>query len=261
MVFNCLVRPKILVVDDETVIAGAADKILRAEGFRVQRTADAEMAIKLFCSDPPDIALVDLKLPGLSGLDLLKIVRRDYPQTIVIMMTGYSMLDNAIEFMKCGAFDFIPKPFTFEELLSAVQRAGRFIALRMVDHRVGSEMALPGRYQLGICSWVKADQDGTALLGTTNLFGQLVGRIIRVDLPSVNDELRQGGLLAQMTAQDEMKHTAWSALSGRVIAINGLAHETREPPNADLPDDSWLVRIIPDNLEKELMNLSIERSR
>jgi CheY-like chemotaxis protein/glycine cleavage system H lipoate-binding protein len=254
-------QPKILVVDDEAVITGAAEKILRAEGFRVQGAADAEMALKLFRSDPPDIALVDLKLPGLSGLELLNIVRRDYSQTVVIMMTGYSMLDNAIVFLKCGAFDFIPKPFTFEELLSAVQRAGRFIALRAADCRGGSEAASPHRYRLGISSWAKADPDGTALLGITNLFGQLVGRISHVDLPSVNDELRQGGPLAQVVAQDEMKHTAWSALSGRIIAVNPLAQETREPPNSDPLGDSWLVRIIPDNLESEIMNLSSESSR
>ncbi|MGD0308557.1 MAG: response regulator [Acidobacteriota bacterium] len=254
-------QPKILVVDDEAVITGAAEKILRAEGFRVRGTADAEMALTMFRVDPPDIALVDLMLPGLSGLELLNIVRREYPQTVVIMMTGYSMLDNAIVFLKCGAFDFIPKPFTFEEMLSAVQRAGRFIALRAADRRVGSEAASPHRYQLGISSWAKADQDGTALLGITNLFGQLVGRISRVELPSVNDEVRQGGPLAQVVAQDEMRHTAWSALSGRIIAVNHFAQEIREPPNGDPLGDSWLVRIIPDNLESEMMNLSIERSR
>jgi len=254
-------QPKILVVDDEAVITGAAEKILRAEGYRVQGAADAEMALKLFRSDPPDIALVDLKLPGLSGLELLHIVRGDYAQTVVIMMTGYSMLDNAIVFLQCGAFDYIPKPFAFEELLSAVQRAGRFIALRAADHRVGSAAAPPHRYRLGIGSWAKADPDGTALLGITNLFGQLVGRISHVDLPSVNDELRQGGPLAQVVAQDEMKHTAWSALSGRIIAVNPLAKGTREPPNSDPLGDSWLVRIIPDNLESEMMNLSSESSR
>jgi CheY-like chemotaxis protein/glycine cleavage system H lipoate-binding protein len=254
-------QPKILVVDDEAVITGATEKILRAEGYRVQGTADAEMALKLFRSDPPDIALVDLKLPGLSGLELLNIVRRDYPQTVVIMMTGCSMLDNAIVFLKCGAFDFIPKPFTFEELLGAVQRAGRFIALRAADRRGGLEAVSPHRYRFGISSWAEADPDGTALLGITNFFGQLVGRISRVDLPSVNDELRQGGPLAQVVAQDEMKHTAWSALSGRIIAVNPLAQETREPPNSDPLGDSWLVRIIPDNLESEMMNLSSESSR
>ena len=118
-------RNNILVVDDEPVIVESARKILSAEGYVVRTANTAESALSMLRDEAPDIALVDLKLPELSGMDLLGIVKKEFPHMGVIVMTGYTTEENALAAMQNGAVAFLPKPFSFEELLSAIQRASQ----------------------------------------------------------------------------------------------------------------------------------------
>ncbi len=248
-------KTKILVVDDEAVILDTVPKILRAEGFEISTAATAESALDILRAGAPDIVLVDLKLPKLSGMEFLDIAKKEFPQVAVIMMTGYSTLNNAVAALENGAFDFLPKPFTFEELLSAVQRAARFVNLPAAGRSAGPNGTMTNRYLLGLHTWAKIETDGTAQLGITGLFQTTVGLIAQIELPAVNDEIRQGGLLAQIVAQDEMKHTAWAALGGRVIEVNRHVRENPQLLNRDPMDSGWLVRMVPDNLENDLANL------
>ena len=250
-------KRKVLVVDDEAVIVDAADRMLGAEGFAVLTAADAEQALQLLQSDIPDIALVDLLLPGLSGLEFFHLAKKAHPDIVMIMMTGFSTLDNVTMFLKGGALDFLPKPFTFEELLGAVQRASRFLDLRAAKLSNERGAAAPQLYRLGIGSWAKADPDGTVRLGITETFKKIVGPIERIELPSVNGEVYQGGLLAQLLAKDELKHSVWSALSGRVLSVNPEGYDNFAPLAADPWSAAWLVRIAPSNLENEVLNLSL----
>lgn len=243
---------KILVVDDEAVILDSAQKILSREGFVVRITNSAERALELLHAEPPAIMLVDLKLPKLSGIELLNLVRREFPQLAVILMTGYSTLENAVAALKNGAFDFLPKPFAFEELLSTVHRAGRSLAVR-------DQAAAPPCHRLGLQAWAKINNDGSAQLGVTDLFQQTVGPIRQVVLPAHNEAVQQGGRLAEIVAADQMKHTVWSALSGRILARNALVETQPELLNRDPLADGWLLKILPDRLENELANLIADR--
>jgi CheY-like chemotaxis protein len=249
-------KQTILVIDDEAVIVDAARKILSIEGFAVQTAADAEAALPILQKAAPDIALIDLMLPGLSGMELLHFIKRDFPRTVVIMMTGYSTLENAVGFLKDGAIDFLPKPFAFEELVSTVRRAGRFADWVGSDRTAAWQASAPKLYRLGIASWAMADQDGTVRLGITDLFRRIVGPIAKIELPPLHSELYQGGLLAQVYAEDELRHTVWSALGGRVIAVNSHADEIFRTESADPSGSGWLVRMVPGRLERELVNLS-----
>jgi CheY-like chemotaxis protein/glycine cleavage system H lipoate-binding protein len=248
-------KTKILVVDDEAVILDSVPKILRAEGFDVSTADTAESALEILRTGPPEVVLVDLKLPGLSGMEFLDIAKKEFPQVAAIMMTGYSTLLNAVAALQNGAFDFLPKPFTFEELLSVVQRAARFVSLPPAGRSAGSNGAMINRHFLGLHTWAKIETDGSAQLGITDWFQATIGSIARIELPAVNGELRQGGLLAQIVAQDEMKHTAWAALGGRVIEVNRHVQEDSQLLNRDPMDSGWLARIFPDNLENDLANL------
>jgi CheY-like chemotaxis protein/glycine cleavage system H lipoate-binding protein len=249
-------KTKILVVDDEAVILDSVPKILRAEGFEISTADTAERALDILRTGAPEVVLVDLKLPRLSGMEFLDIAKKEFPQAAAIMMTGYSTLFNAVAALQNGAFDFLPKPFTFEELLSVVQRAARFVNLPPAGRSAGSNGAIANRHLLGLHTWAKIETDGTAQLGITDLFQATIGSIARIELPAVNGELRQGGLLAQIVAQDEMKHTAWAALGGRVIELNRRVQENPQLLNRDPMDSGWLVRIVPDNIENDLANLS-----
>jgi CheY-like chemotaxis protein/glycine cleavage system H lipoate-binding protein len=245
----------ILVIDDEQVIRESVRKILSAEGFRVRTAADAESGLDILRGGEPEIALIDLKLPTLSGMDLLGLIRREFPQVPAIMTTGYSTLENAVASLQEGGFDFLPKPFAYEELLSAVQRAGRFVGLPESMRLPGLNAPAGRVYRLGMWVWARVDADDTALVGITDLFQRLVGGIIQVELSVPHGEVRQGSRLVELGAADQLRHPVWSALSGRLIERNLQVEADPSLLNRDPWGSGWLVRILPDNLRTELANL------
>lgn len=105
-----------LIVDDEPLIRESLFEIFKIEGFRVQMASTAEEALLLMEKNPVHIIVTDLKLPNMSGLELLQQVKRDYEQTEVIVITGYGSIETAVEAMKIGAFEYITKPINDSEI-------------------------------------------------------------------------------------------------------------------------------------------------
>jgi signal transduction histidine kinase len=120
-------RPKVLVVDDEEWMRDACVEILQAEGFEVLTAADGPSGLDLIRSRSPDLMLIDLKMPGMDGIAYLKSVKAFDPDIVAIMITGYATLESAVEAMKSGAYDFLPKPFKPADL--------RALARRGLEHR------------------------------------------------------------------------------------------------------------------------------
>lgn len=114
---------KILIVDDEKIICRGCEKILSEAGFQVASTLSAKHALEMLKEEPFDIVITDLKMPELSGTELLKIIKCDYPEITVIVITGYSTVETAVEAMKLGAFDYLPKPFTSDQAVMVIQKA------------------------------------------------------------------------------------------------------------------------------------------
>ena len=96
---------QILIVDDEPLIRESLYEILRIEGLRVQMAATGEDAVNLLAKNKVDIILTDLKLPKISGIELLSAIKKDHPATEIIIITGYGSIETAVEAMKKGAFD------------------------------------------------------------------------------------------------------------------------------------------------------------
>jgi DNA-binding NtrC family response regulator len=115
--------PSILVVDDELIVCESCQRILEEEGLEVEIALSGAEALEKMKEHPFDIVITDLKMPGIDGMELLKTFRREYPDTIVIMITGFSTVETAVEAMKLGAFDYIPKPFTPDEVSIVVKKA------------------------------------------------------------------------------------------------------------------------------------------
>jgi two-component system NtrC family response regulator len=115
----------ILVVDDERNYLLLLETLLTEEGYRVTSLRDPELAVSYLRESDVDILIADMKMPRLSGQDLLEHVRRNYPHIPVLIMTGYGSIDGAVEAMKCGAFDYINKPFSNDELLLSVAKAAK----------------------------------------------------------------------------------------------------------------------------------------
>ncbi|MFP4474463.1 MAG: ATP-binding protein [Desulfatibacillaceae bacterium] len=114
---------RVLVVDDEKDIREGCERILSRMGCEVRTAGDGETALSLLESESFDLLLLDLKMPGADGADVLDIVREKYRDLLVIVITGYATVDTAIDCMKRGAYDFIPKPFEPAQLRIAVDRA------------------------------------------------------------------------------------------------------------------------------------------
>ena len=120
-------RTRILVVDDEKRIRDGCHSILASEGFEVEVAENAYAGLGHIEERHFDIILLDLMMPGLRGIDLLDHVKARHPDTLVIVITGYATLEHAIEAMKKGAFDFISKPFSPEDLRVVISRAIEYI--------------------------------------------------------------------------------------------------------------------------------------
>jgi len=133
----------VLVVDDEFRIRRIVEMALSDRGFRVSTAPSAEAAEEVLARDAVDIVVTDLQLPGRSGLDLLSHVRRTQPDVPVILITAFGTVESAVEAIKAGAYDYVLKPFSVEELEALVVRA--------LDARPGArEMQPPAAAEDGV---------------------------------------------------------------------------------------------------------------
>ena len=121
---------RILVVDDEAGICTVVALALRSVGFWVETAESGENALAVMRRSLPDILLTDLRMDGMSGLDLLVKTREYFPTVTVILMTAYGTIDSAVSAIRNGAFDYIVKPFTPEQIELLVRRAEEFRKLR-----------------------------------------------------------------------------------------------------------------------------------
>jgi two-component system phosphate regulon sensor histidine kinase PhoR len=120
-------RPHILVVDDEKRIRDASLLILGESGYEVTLAEDGRQGLELIRSSHFDVILLDLVMPVLSGFELLGKIKEQHPDTIVIVITGYATIEHSVDAMKNGAYDFITKPFTPDQLRAVVGRAVEYI--------------------------------------------------------------------------------------------------------------------------------------
>ncbi len=114
---------RILVVDDEMIVCESCKRILEEEGYEVETALSGKEAFDKMKVSPFDIVITDLKMPGIDGMEVLRTFRKEYPDLIIIMITGFSTVETAVEAMKLGAFDYIPKPFTPDEVSIVVKKA------------------------------------------------------------------------------------------------------------------------------------------
>ncbi len=114
---------RILVVDDEVIVCESCKRILEEEGYEAETAQSGREAFEKMKANPFDIVITDLKMPGIDGMEVLRTFRKEYPDSIIIMITGFSTVETAVEAMKLGAFDYIPKPFTPDEVAIVVKKA------------------------------------------------------------------------------------------------------------------------------------------
>ena len=143
--------PKILVVDDEKRIRDSCHTVLTGEGYMVACAESGSQGIAMIGREHFDIILLDLMMPQMSGLDVLPDIKADHPDTVVIVITGYSTVEHSIEAMKAGAFDFIPKPFSPKKLKVVVSKAIEYTrALKDIAEEKSRMRGLINRLSAGV---------------------------------------------------------------------------------------------------------------
>jgi len=116
------INTNILVLDDEPEILGEIHEFLTSRDIRVREAATPSEAFRVLSAHPVDIAILDIRLPEMSGLDVLRKIRRIYPKIQVIMMSGHGDMDSVILALRLGAVDYFPKPFHLHEMLAAIEK-------------------------------------------------------------------------------------------------------------------------------------------
>ena len=116
-------QANILVIDDDEAIRDLCQQVFSRDGNRVVAAEDGLIGLTRFKKESFDLIILDFKMPGMGGMDVLNEIKGDDPEAIVIVITGYSTIESAVEAMKNGAYDFVPKPFTPDSLRLIARRA------------------------------------------------------------------------------------------------------------------------------------------
>ncbi|MCO5384521.1 response regulator [Desulfosporosinus sp.] len=129
---------RVLIADDVANMRWILERALSKAGYEVETVEDGQLALDRALAERPDLVLVDLKMPKLDGLSVLRKLKEHYPDLLVVMMTAHGSTVTAVEAMKAGAHDFLMKPFDIEELLITVFKAFEAERLReQVDYLKG----------------------------------------------------------------------------------------------------------------------------
>jgi two-component system, sensor histidine kinase and response regulator len=133
---------RILIIDDEEVILDSCVLILKSISYEIKTATNGQTGLELVKEFKPDLVYVDLKMPGISGLEVIERIYNDDPTVVVIVITGYATVSSAVDAMKNGAYDFLPKPFTPDEFRLITQRGldKRRLILETIQLRREKEM-------------------------------------------------------------------------------------------------------------------------
>lgn len=118
-----MAKEKVLIVDDELFVRELLMEFLSKQDFEVLLAESGEKAIEIAKSTPAEVALVDLKMPGIDGLKTMQEIKKLSPSTLTIIMTGYPTIETSIEALRSGAYDYVVKPFKLNELKNIIDRA------------------------------------------------------------------------------------------------------------------------------------------
>jgi FixJ family two-component response regulator/glycine cleavage system H lipoate-binding protein len=255
---------KILVIDDEQVILNAVSRIASAEGFHVDSENDAAAALKKLSHKEYSLILCDIMMPQMDGFTFLYEIQKRRITTPVIMITGYSTVENAVKSLFKGAIDFVPKPFTFEELNSSINRGIKYYRVQkgVEEARSRNDKAsmlyVPGppKYKrLGNLSWMNLETIGTAVIGATDLFLETIEKLINIELMETEEEVVQGDTCAVLITDDELSHRLLSPVSGRIIERNEKIISDINLLEKDPYFEGWIYKVIPSNMEYDLKYL------
>lgn len=254
----------ILVIDDEQVIVDAVIKICSLENYSVDSALDVKTAIEKISKNYYPIIICDIMMPDGDGFQILEELHKRNTESVVIMMTGYSTVENAVNSLYKGAIDFIPKPFTVDELLNSIFRANKYQLIKEKQKQFylqGSRdellyVSCPVRYlRLGYSTWMFQEREGSVLIGVCDMFLKTIDSVADIEFMEVDEELAQGISCATIKSHDERQHKILSPVSGRIVEINEALKDNISLIEKDPFFEGWIYRAIPTDLEYEIKHL------
>lgn len=135
-------KPLILIVDDEEALRDGCRQVLEKSGYAVLTAEHGIEGIKLARENLPDMAFIDLKMPNISGMEIIEILSRDIPDMVLVMITGFATIVSAVEAMQKGAYDYLPKPFNPDQLRALTKRGLEHRNLKIETKRLREEKDL-----------------------------------------------------------------------------------------------------------------------
>ncbi|MGV8081566.1 MAG: sigma-54-dependent transcriptional regulator [Syntrophales bacterium] len=164
----------ILIVDDEKSICQSLEGILTDEGYEVQTATSAEEALRMMEEEAPHLVLLDIWLPGMDGIEALKVIKTEYPQTRVVMMSGHGTIETAVKATKLGAFDFIEKPLSLEKIILVINHAVDM--MRLEEENVLLRQKLTQSYELtGRSAAITELKETISIVAPTNAWILIMG--------------------------------------------------------------------------------------
>ena len=249
-------KRRILVVDDEITVCKSIRQSILSDSYEVDMALSGEEALKKDRENPYDLIITDLMMPGISGLDLLRAVRVQRPEATVIMITGYPTIKTAVESVKLGAFDYLPKPFTPADLRGVVARAFKMAEGEVQGELEGTPRRIPaGYYYMLGHTWLKLEGENRGTVGIVHDFLKVVGIITQLDLPKVGEAVSQGNLCAKITDAGQTGHRIWSPASGSVVEVNDALIADTSMLRRDPYGQGFLFRIDMTSVEEDLKGL------
>ena len=246
---------KILVVDDEINVCKSIRQAILEEAYEIDMALSGEEALTLDKEKLYDMVITDLMMPGISGVDLLTALKSTRPEVIVIMVTGYPTIKTAVQAIKVGAFDYIPKPFTPAELRGLVSRAFKQVKSGEQPEE-GKPPPLPeGLFLLRGHAWLRKEKMNRVTIGVVYDFLKNIEKIKEIELLAENKNVFQGEVCARITDTKGHIHRVWSPVTGRISRSNTDIAQNLTQFKKDPYGRGWLLQIEASDLEKDLEGL------
>ncbi|MFH1266798.1 MAG: sigma-54 dependent transcriptional regulator, partial [Planctomycetota bacterium] len=227
---------QILVVDDEEVVCRSCDRLLSEEGYEVDTSQDPREGLVLAEQNPYDVILVDLKMPGIGGMEFLRRIKSIRPDTEVVIMTGYAQISTAVEAIKLGAFDYVPKPLSPDQLVVTIGKAletkeirseNRYLRRELesrykFDNMIGRGKEMQAVYDL--ISRVAGTNTTVLIRGESGTGKELIARAIHFNSPrkTMRFVAVDCGALQDSLLESELFGHAKGAFTGALSAKKGL---------------------------------------
>jgi FixJ family two-component response regulator/glycine cleavage system H lipoate-binding protein len=244
----------ILVIDDEQVVIDAVIKICSLDNYSVDTASTVTQALEKIGHNKYGIIISDIMMPDGDGFQVLDELHNRNVDSAIIMMTGFSTVENAVNSLYKGAIDFIPKPFTVDELLNSVFRANKYQKIKVRQEQMSMQkrngeilyVNCPAKYfRLGYSSWMYQERDGSVLTGVCDLFLKTIDSVKEIEFAEPESEIVQGISCSTITSGDERVHKILSPVSGRIVEVNNNLKTNSSLVEKDPYFEGWMYRVIP----------------